>query len=538
MASHEQTRMHELIRDSPPWWQSSKLVQLYFLLLPALLTSSAWGFDISMTNGLQSIPEFSKQFDNPEGSRLGFYGASSSIGGLCAVFIWPFFVDITGRRLLVFIGALLVVAMSIMETFSTSFYMFAAGKLLLGFGSLTSQIVAPVLVVELAHPKQRQAISSLYNTSLYIGLIIGAWIAYGTAGLSSTWAWRIPAILQTALPTYQVLTIWFCPESPRWLASRGRLQAAQDILIKYHGQGRETDLVQFEIRKSSRALSRQLNREGFRTVLSTRGNLHRLWMCAVTAIASQCCGSQLVANYLPQILDQVGFSSTKEKTLMNGLIFIASWLSAIAAAFTIPYVPRRSVFLSSTGLMLVLFTIWTALAAEYVKTSSKSIGIGVVAMVFLFNMTYCACWVPLVIAYPLEIATTKQRAVFFCWVYICINASSTAVTYINPIGLQDISWRYYIIQTIFIALVFIAIYFTFVETQGRDSFLDVSEANRRLTDCSAGYTLEEIAVLFDGQESFDRAMVDVAVGVGKQMELDDGRKASVVATETVESKDA
>lgn len=122
-----------------------------------------------MTNALQSIPAFSHQFNNPTGSRLGFYGASSSIGGVLAVLICPFVIDRFGRRWLVFAGAAIVICMGVVETCSTSFYMFAVAKLCLGFGSNIQQIGAPTLVVELAHPKQRQTISSLYNTSLYIG---------------------------------------------------------------------------------------------------------------------------------------------------------------------------------------------------------------------------------------------------------------------------------------------------------------------------------------------------------------------------------
>lgn len=53
----------------------------------------------------------------------------------------------------------------------------------------------------------------------------------------------------------------------------------------------------------------------------------------------------------------------------------------------------------------------------------------------------------------------------------------------NPIGIQNISWKYYLIQTIFIAVFIVAMYLTFVETHG--------------------YTLEEISVLFDGEEGFN-----------------------------------
>jgi hypothetical protein len=53
--------------------------------------------------------------------------------------------------------------------------------------------------------------------------------------------------------------------------------------------------------------------------------------------------------------------------------------------------------------------------------------------------------------------------------------------------LQNISWRYYIIQTVFIAILLVVIWFTFVETQG--------------------LTLEEVAVKFDNEEQFEMAII-------------------------------
>lgn len=69
--------------------------------------------------------------------------------------------------------------MAIIETFSVSYEMFLVGKFVLGFGAVLQQIGGPVLVTELAHPKQREALSSLYNTSIYIGLTAGSWITFG-----------------------------------------------------------------------------------------------------------------------------------------------------------------------------------------------------------------------------------------------------------------------------------------------------------------------------------------------------------------------
>lgn len=481
----------QIFQESAPWYRTGNLIKLYVLLLSPLLTSTAWGFDLSMTNGLQSVATFMDNFNNPTGANLGFFGAAGSVGGIVACIIGGPLNNRFGRRPLCFAGGILVIAMALMETFSTSFRMFSGGKLLLGLGSNLQQVAGPVLVTELAHPKQRVAITSIYNTSIYIGLIIGSWITFATYSMPSEWSWKLPCILQIMLPTYQVLTIWFCPESPRWLVSKGRVDEARDILIKYHGNGVENEVVEAEMQEILAGLEVdktevKFNAEGVKTILGTPGNRLRLWLCFWTAVGSQCAGSNFISTYLPEILDQIGMTSSKQKTLINGISNIWCWLCALAAAFVIPHVKRRHIFLFSISGMTVCFIIWTALSATYLKTGQASFGIGVLVMVFIFNLFNSICWIPLVVAYPLETVTTKQRAVFFAFAMFTINASNFVASYINPIGLQNLSWRYYIVQCVFNGGLLLIIYFTYAETHG--------------------LTLEQIATVFDGEEAFANAI--------------------------------
>jgi hypothetical protein len=44
----------------------------------------------------------------------------------------------------------------------------------------------------------------------------------------------------------QLSTVWFLPESPRWLVSKDRYDGALDVLKKYHGDGEESELVKLE----------------------------------------------------------------------------------------------------------------------------------------------------------------------------------------------------------------------------------------------------------------------------------------------------
>ncbi|KAF6812502.1 MFS hexose [Colletotrichum musicola] len=436
-----------------------------------MVTITAWGFDLALTNGVQSLDAFNERFDHPQGARLGLYGASTQLGGAFTIFVAPFVIQKLGRRAMCFIGSVIVIAMAIMEAFAVNFEMFIAGKLLLGFGSTCCQIAAPVLVTELAYPRQRARITALYNTSIYIGLILGAWIAYGTRNLPGDRSWQIPCLLQVVLPAYQCLTIFFCPESPRWLVARGLEGKARQLLIKHHGGGIETPGVRAEMEEimagiESDASRVRFNRRDIGNLLSHKGNQHRLLIATVVAVGSQCCGSGLISAYLPQILDGVGMRSTEEKTMINGIINIWTWVVGIAAGIAIPHVKKRRLFLFSTAGMILTFAVWTALSAIYSSKGGNQYGIGVVAMIFVYNFFYGICWLPLVVAYPLELCTTKQRGLFFSWMFFALSMSTFAVNYINPIGLQNIQWRYYIITIVFTSIVFVAIYFLFVETQG------------------------------------------------------------------------
>lgn len=52
-------------------------------------------------------------------------------------------------------------------------------------------------------------------TLQYVGAIVGAWTTYGTSRFENDWSWRIPSILQGAIPIIQFCLLHYVPESPR-----------------------------------------------------------------------------------------------------------------------------------------------------------------------------------------------------------------------------------------------------------------------------------------------------------------------------------
>jgi MFS family permease len=93
--------------------------------------------------------------------------------------------------------------------------MFLMSRFIIGVGLVFANTYAPVLIGELAHPKDRQVITSLYQTSWYVGAMTAAWTTFGTFRIMSDWSWRIPSLLQAVPAIVQMVAVWFLPESPR-----------------------------------------------------------------------------------------------------------------------------------------------------------------------------------------------------------------------------------------------------------------------------------------------------------------------------------
>lgn len=146
--------------------------------------------------------------------------------------------DTVGRRYTIMLGALILIMAAAIQGSSQNVAAFIVARFFVGIGIDFSSVPAPVLITEIAHPHHRGKATSLYQTCYYLGAIASSWATFGTFNMTnSTWSWRIPSILQGLFPLIQVTAIWFVPESPRWLISKGRIDEARAFMVKYYVAG-------------------------------------------------------------------------------------------------------------------------------------------------------------------------------------------------------------------------------------------------------------------------------------------------------------
>ncbi|KAH0840183.1 general substrate transporter [Lanmaoa asiatica] len=207
-----------------------------------------------------------------------------------------------------------------------------------------------------------------------MGAVAAAGVTLGTFSMPNNWGWRIPSFLQALPSLLQVTFIWFLPESPRWLVSKGRGSEAYAILVKYHAEGDEnSDFVKAEYSQIEQTLEAELKiaRISRREIFSTPGMRRRVIVASFLGLFVQWSGISLVSQYLSLILDNIGIHDNRTKNIINLARYSWSLANSTVIALVAPRYPRRRIYLAGSIALFVVFTAWTVASAEYELTHSK-----------------------------------------------------------------------------------------------------------------------------------------------------------------------
>ncbi|KAL1636199.1 hypothetical protein SLS58_009893 [Diplodia intermedia] len=491
--------------DQPPWYRQRNLLRLNFCLISLILFSSANGYDGSLMNGLQALPQWNAFMHTPTGGWLGFINAVSSIGSLFQYPVVAWAGNRFGRKPGVLAGYAFLALGVVLQTAAQNVAMFILGRFFVGCVGAWFMVTAPLLIAETAYPTHRGVLTAMFNCGWYVGSTLAAWVTFGTQSVPGSWSWRIPSLLQAGLPLLALPGYLLCPESPRWLASRGRTGDARAFFATYHAPSppspspspsspsttsspsSSSPLVAFELAEIHRALALETgssSSNSYAAMLRTPGNRRRLLISVSLGVAAQWSGVGNVSYYLPAVLATAGVTAARDQTLLNGCL--QAWnlaCAAFAAAWLVDRVGRRPLFLWSSGAMLGCYVAIAALTGVYDGIGGgegRGVGTAVVPVLFLYYAAYDVAWTPLLVAYPCEIWPFALRARGVAVTVATTQAAILFNTLVNPVALEAIGWRYYIVYVVLLVGIGATCYFFYPETRG--------------------YSLEEIARVFDGEE--------------------------------------
>lgn len=402
-------------------------------------------------------------------------------------------------------------------------YIFA--RILLGFGFAPASVAAAALLGELGYPKERPFLTTVMAISLYPGMILAAGICFGTNNIPGNMSWRIPSWLQAVPSLIQLVLCLFIPESPRWLIAHDRHDEAFTILAKYHAEGdTESDFVKAEFAhmRATLELEMEFSKRSYLDLLRTAGMRRRTLLACAVGLFKQWSGNTLVSYFLSQILDMVGITNSTTKQTINLSLSCFSLVCAVPILMYCVNMSRIKTAYMSSASMLAIFVAWTIAMQKSLEATdngniNNAANVAVMVFIFVYKPAYqifynamvfskCPCVFLLVIritnrriAYMVEIWPYAERSRGLAVHKVFTLLAAATSTFVNPIGLKNIGWYFFLVYVVILVIEIVFVYFFFAETHGR--------------------TLEELTFLFEDQalaEAANEAAVK-AVG-GKHVE--------------------
>ena len=270
-----------------------------------------------------------------------------------------------GRKRLLILAALVFVISSLGTGLATAFPSFVAWRIGGGYAIGLASGISPMYIAEISPAHLRGRLVSLNQLAIVSGILLAQIVNWLIArpvppgftphdilvSWNGQWGWRWMFGV-TAIPSACFLIASFLvPESPRWLAAKGKTRQAFEVLSRLGGSAYAKQVLD----DFSAAGPEQTG--GFRIAdLFAHGMGKILFLGVALAVLQQWCGINVIFNYAQEIFAAAGYHVSN---LLFNIVFTGAVNLAFTfvALFTIDRLGRRLLLLTGISGLVILYAV-------------------------------------------------------------------------------------------------------------------------------------------------------------------------------------
>ncbi|CAN6232796.1 unnamed protein product [Urochloa humidicola] len=144
--------------------------------------------------------------------------------------------DSVGRRPMLIASSVLYFLAGLLMLWSPNVHVLLLSRLVDGFAIGLAVTLVPVYISETAPPEIRGLLNTLPQFTGSGGMFLSYCMVFAmTLAPHPDWRLMLGALSLLSL-VYLILTVWYLPESPRWLVSKGKMKEARAVLQMLRGR--------------------------------------------------------------------------------------------------------------------------------------------------------------------------------------------------------------------------------------------------------------------------------------------------------------
>ncbi|KAL4802043.1 general substrate transporter [Aspergillus unguis] len=456
------------------------VLQTAFVVFPSFFL---FGYNQVVVGALVSFEAFAKLFSEldtvhasgtVESHRAliqGVYVSSFTLGCAVGAVMCSSMGDKLGRRKSIFIGAVLTLIGEVLSSSSFQLPQLFIGRIITGMGVGIFSTLVPVWQSECSPATNRGrkvVVDGIFITS---GFAVSYWINFGFSRVQhQDFAWRVPLAIPGAISIILIASIFFFPESPRWLVSVGKVEEATAELARLRGVCESAGMedITREITAIEVSLETTASKaSSFKDIFTMKdGKLfYRCMLCIGLQFWIQMTGAQVISTYSTTIFQQNLDLPDAITRILAACALTWKFLASFVSLFTIDKFGRRKLFLTC-GVGITLSMACMAITTSF-SESNRGAAIASTFFVFLFNSFFPIGFLGPSFLYCTEVASSRLR--------VPMTSISTAnhwlwnflVQMVTPYALSSIGYRYYIVYTVIGVTYIGSVYFFYPETMGQ-----------------------------------------------------------------------
>lgn len=445
------------------------LVHLYWICSIAALGGLLFGYDWVVIGGAK--PFYEAYFGIVSPMQSGWAMSCALLGCFVGALCSGVLSEALGRKRALLIAAAVFLGSSIGTGSAHVLAAFVLWRILGGLAIGMASGLSPMYIAEAAPAEIRGKLVCLNELTIVIGLFLaqltnwfiarpvpaGATLADIAASWNGQMGWRF-MFAATAVPSLLFfLGMLTVPESPRWLAQRGRAAEAGRNLARIGGAAYSARVLA-EIEESLHNRNQTQSELSQLVCKPLRGVLV---LGAVLAALQQWCGINVIFNYAQEVFSAAGYglSSMLANILITGTVMVIFTFVAIA---TVENLGRRMLMLIGCAGLAAIYIVLGALFRVH------SHGIHMLVLVVMAIACYAMTLAPITWVVLSELFPNQVRGTAMAISTMSLWSACFALTYSFPLlngrfGTANVFWLYALIC----AAGFVYILRMLPETKGR-----------------------------------------------------------------------